>query len=518
MAPVELAPPGRGGERRSGVLLHITSLPSKHGVGDLGPEAHLFISDLAAADQAYWQMLPVGPTGYGDSPYQSWSSFAANPMLISLDRLVELGLLAPAEIEPLESAPAGAVDYAAVIGAKTEALERAALAFRDQAAPGLVEAYSEFRDRHGPQWLDDAAVFAAVKAASGGAAFTEWPAGLARRDEDELGPAAESLKDEIEAFKILQFLFFEQWRALRRAADAAGVRLVGDLPLYVAHDSADVWARPEEFLLDAARRPTVVAGVPPDYFSPTGQRWGAPIYDWDRMQENGFSWWRGRTAHILSMFDVVRIDHFRGIAGYWAIPAEEETAVKGEWLEGPGSALLDAIGVEDGDKRIIAEDLGVVTEDVEALRDGYGLPGMRVAQFGFDGAPDTSLHHPRAFTPRVWAYTGTHDNNTTEGWFWAPSPRRVASKLGAGRRKLLAAVGEPVSWGLVEMVAASAATTTVFPAQDLLGLGAEARMNTPGTAEGAWRWRLRPGELDDETLERLALTTRRTGRSREERR
>lgn len=499
--------------RRSGVLLHVTSLPSRYGVGDLGTEAVNFIRDLAGADQSYWQMLPVVPTGFADSPYQSPSAFAGNPMLISPEHLVDLGLVTPDDIQPLTTLSRASVDFRGLLNLKTEVLAKAAAAF-----PGLDtslnDRFAGFREKHGPTWLEEASLFAAIKDSLGGAAWNEWPRGLALRDPDALQSARELLGTEIETYQILQFLFSEQWETLRQTARAHRIELVGDIPLYVAHDSADVWANPQSFLLDSDRNPTVVAGVPPDYFSETGQRWGNPIYDWAEMEADGFGWWRDRLARVLELFDVVRIDHFRGIAGYWAIPAEEPTAVVGEWLEGPGAQLIEAVGIETGDPSIIAEDLGIITDDVIALRDGYELPGMRVAQFGFDDAPDTPLHHPDAYTPDVWAYTGTHDNNTTEGWFWEGNPGRDKSALEEGRKELYDRVGEPVVWGLIEMIADSPARTAIVPAQDLLGLGKEARMNTPGTTEGNWRWRLHPGQIGAEALDRLSRVTRAAGRVR----
>lgn len=504
----------KGASRRSGILLHVTSLPAGYGIGDLGPAAQDLIHRLRSAGQTYWQMLPVTPTGYADSPYQSPSAFAGNPMLISPEILIESELVTADDARGLQALPDDLVDYRAVIDEKNRLLIKAASAFRRQASSEQVGRFAGFRESHGEVWLDEGALFTAIKDSMGGVAWNEWPEALAHRDPEEMRDVRRSLRAEIEGYQIIQFLFFEQWRLLREISGSAGVGLVGDIPLYVAHDSADVWANPGNYLLDDDREPVVVAGVPPDYFSESGQRWGNPIYDWDRMTGNGFNWWRQRMGHVLSMFDVVRIDHFRGIAGYWAIPAGEKTAVVGEWREGPGGDLLDAIGIEPGSHAVVAEDLGIITPDVDALRDEYRLPGMRVAQFGFDAAHDTPLHHPDAYQPRAWAYTGTHDNNTTEGWFWENNASRDPSLLGPGRKRLHEAVGEPVSWGLIEMVARSLAGTTIFPVQDLLGLGAEARMNTPGTTEGNWRWRLGDGELTGEMMERLGRVTAESGRDR----
>ncbi|HEY7824071.1 MAG TPA: 4-alpha-glucanotransferase, partial [Acidimicrobiia bacterium] len=317
----------------------------------------------------------------------------------------------------------------------------------------------------------------------------------------------------IETSRVIQFLFLEQWQALRRAAHEVGVVIVGDLPLYVAHDSADVWANPDLFRLDAEGNPTVVAGVPPDYFSETGQRWGNPIYDWEEMAVRDYTWWKTRVHHALSRFDWLRIDHFRGLAGYWEIPASEPTAVNGQWRPGPADDLLGALGDELGGLPVIAEDLGVITDDVIALRDGYGLPGMRVAQFGFDVKSDTATHHPRNYPENVWAYTGTHDNDTTLGWFWEGNPRHRVWRLDRRRRSLYRKLGGDIPWGLVEMVSRSRAKTSIFPVQDILGLGTEARMNVPGTTSGNWEWRLRTGQLTDTTLERLRGLTAASGRT-----
>lgn len=490
--------------RASGLLLHITSLPGRFGIGDLGPEAHSFAVNLAEAGQRYWQVLPVGPTGFGNSPYSSLSTFAGNPLLISPLLLLESGLIDSGDLDGVDMPEDGRVDYGAVSTKKLAVLAKAAGSFRRRADLAQLERFAAFKEEEGPVWLDDHSLYIALKDAHGGRPWNDWEPGFARRDPTALFRAERDLDEAVEANRVVQFLFFEQWRMLRAACQDVGVEIVGDLPLYVASDSADVWAKPDLFLLDDDGRPTLVAGVPPDYFSETGQRWGNPIFDWQEMASRDFSWWRARLRHTLALFDWLRIDHFRGIAGYWAIPASEATAVNGQWLPGPGAQLLEAIREEVGDLPIIAEDLGVITEDVIALRDGFGLPGMRVAQFGFDQAPDSEIHHPENFPENVWAYTGTHDNNTTQGWFWEHNPRHLLSRLPRGRLSLYRAVKGRIPWGLMEMVSRSRATTSVFPVQDLLGLGAEARMNTPGTTSGNWEWRLRTGELTDDSLERLA--------------
>lgn len=499
--------------RSSGLLLHITSLPGRFGVGDLGPEAHRFVLRLAAAGQTLWQTLPIGPTGYGNSPYSSPSTFAGNPLLVSPEGLVEDGLLDEGELERIPLSDDGRVDYAAVYPQKRQVVDKAAAMFSTRAGPKIRQRYVEFRGREGPRWLDDYALYAVLKDAHRGRAWNDWDPELARRDRVALKEVRRDLEEEIETARVAQFLFFEQWGRLRQTAADHGVEIVGDLPLYVAHDSADVWANPHLFRLDAEGEPTVVAGVPPDYFSETGQRWGNPIFDWEQMAESGYSWWRTRVRHAISLFDRVRIDHFRGIAGYWEIPASEPTAVNGRWQPGPGEHLLEAIRSDLGELPFIAEDLGVITEDVVALRDSFGLPGMRVAQFGFDSISDSATHHPDSYPEQVWAYTGTHDNDTTAGWFWKGSPRRRVWRLDRRRRRLFRRVGGEIPWGLVEMVSESRAMTSVFPVQDILGLGTEARMNTPGTTRDNWEWRLRTGQLTDDTLERLHDLTVLTGRA-----
>lgn len=503
------------GERRSsGLLLHVTSLPGRFGIGDLGPESHRFVSRLATAGQTFWQTLPIGPTGYGNSPYSSPSTFAGNPLLVSPEGLLEAGLVDEGEVDRIPVSDGSRVDYVAVYPQKRRLIHEAAAKFFTRADQEIRQRYIEFRDREGPRWLDDYSVYAALKDAHRGKAWTDWDPELAGREPAALRQARRDLEEEIETSRVVQFLFFEQWEMLRQTAADQGIEIVGDLPLYVAHDSADVWANPHLFRLDAEGMPTLVAGVPPDYFSATGQRWGNPIFDWEQMAESGYSWWRARVRHAISLFDRVRIDHFRGIAGYWEIPASEPTAVNGQWEPGPADQLLEAIRQDLGELPLIAEDLGVITDDVVALRDSFRIPGMRVAQFGFDTTSDSATHHPDNYPERVWAYTGTHDNDTTAGWFWKGNPRRRVWRLDRRRRRLYRRLGGEIPWGLVEMVSQSRAVASIFPVQDLLGLGTEARMNTPGTTKGNWEWRLRSGQLSDDALERLRELTVATGRLR----
>ncbi len=499
--------------RSSGVLLHVTSLDSRFGIGDLGQAAEAWVDALADMEQRWWQMLPIGPTGFGDSPYQSPSSFAGNPLLLSPLLLVEDGLVDRSDLEPLERLPVRLVDFGKLAGLKRTVLAAAAEAFLRRGGEEAHARFDDFRRRHGPRWLDDYGLYAVLKDAHDLRPWYEWDAAVARRDRSALHVARAELEAEILRHEVFQFFFFEQWRRLRTVCAGRGIGLVGDLPLYVAHDSADVWANRHLFHLDAGGMPVAVSGVPPDYFSATGQRWGNPLYDWDRAAAEDFTWWLNRLRHTLEFFDVVRLDHFRGIAGYWEIPAGEPTAERGRWVEGPGAALLERLRDELGALPLLAEDLGFITDDVVALRRRFELPGIRVAQFGFDEAPDTALHDPARFPTDVWAYTGTHDNDTTAGWF-EPLPPDAGDALVAARGRLLQLLGgDPVHRGLMRMVADSRAVVSIFPIQDLLGLGSEARMNVPGTAEGNWTWRLISGELTDAVRETLRETTISAGRA-----
>ncbi|MGQ0848287.1 MAG: 4-alpha-glucanotransferase [Actinomycetota bacterium] len=495
--------------RTSGVLAHVTSLPAGSGIGTIGEPARRFATSLAASGQTYWQMLPVGPTAYQDSPYQSPSTFAGNPLMIDLDDLVDLGLLRVSEIEPLTGLPDDRVDYGALIPDKTRLLILAARRFL---RAGADPEYSRFLRT---TWLEDYATFAALKQSYSGRPWVDWHPGLALRIPDALDRAIKRLAGRIEVERVIQYFFHRQWAGLHRYCSSIGIRLIGDLPIFVAHDSADVWAMPDLFHLDAGGRPTVVAGVPPDYFSATGQRWGNPLYRWENHRIDGYRWWHERLQAAFARFDLVRIDHFRGFAAYWEIPSDEVTAVNGHWVEGPGADLFETISTGNGRMPIIAEDLGVITREVTRLRRQFHFPGMRVAQFGFDEEPDTAIHHPQNYPTDVVAYTGTHDNDTAVGWFWGINDRHDRRRLDRGRRRLLAAAGSrgsEINWDLIELVLTSAASTAVIPVQDLLGIGSEGRMNTPGREEGNWTWRLK-SLLPTDAIERLALATRASGRA-----
>ncbi len=496
-----------GTERRAGILLHPTSLPGPDGIGDLGAGAERFLEWAAAARQSVWQILPLCPTGPWNSPYVGLSAFAGNPFLISSDRLVAEGLLAGAAIERAPDFPGGRTDYDRALPWKRRALRAAWRHFRRRATAAALrelEAFLDAPEHRG--WLDDWALFMALRVRSRGRAWTTWAHGLHRREPVALRDARRELSAEIEYQKFLQFLFFRQWARVKDEANRLGILVMGDLPIYVAPDSADVWANQRLFDLDPEGRPVSVAGVPPDYFSETGQRWGNPLYRWDRIADEGYAWWIARMRWNLRLTDLLRIDHFRGFAAYWAIPAGEPTAVHGAWVPGPGRALFEAVRGALGDLPLVAEDLGHITPDVHELRRDLGLPGMRVLQFAFDGSPDND-HLPPRHPEDAVAYTGTHDNDTTRGWF--------DSLDEDARRVVRGAIGTregSIEWDMIRAAYGSAARIAVVPMQDVLGLGAEARMNTPGRAENNWDWRLAPGPLPAEAAEHLARLAAETDR------
>ncbi|HEX8190000.1 MAG TPA: 4-alpha-glucanotransferase [Pyrinomonadaceae bacterium] len=503
-------------KRSSGILLHPTSLPGRFGVGDLGGEAYRFVDWLAAAGQTYWQIMPLGPTGYGDSPYSSFSAFAGNTNLVSPEKLVEAGLLEGPDIQDAPDLPAERVDYGKVIEYKRGLLEKAFRNFTRK----LREDESLRRDYEGFEgfasaWLDDWALFAALKDEYQGQPWNTWSPGLARREPTAVEAARQSFAGRVEAHKFAQYVFFHQWLKLKRYANERGVSVVGDMPIFVAHNSADVWSRPELFKLEEGGAPRVVAGVPPDAFSATGQLWGNPIYDWDRMRADGFAWWVSRVRETLKIVDVVRLDHFRGFAAYWEVPAEHETAEHGRWVEAPGREVFNAMkGALGGELPIVAEDLGTITPDVHALRDEFGFPGMRVLQFAFGGDPHDT-HLPHEYVSNTVAYTGTHDNDTVVGWFQQRS-RAGASEAERRERalclKYLGADGAEINWDFIRAAQMSVSDLAVAQLQDVLGLPSEARMNTPASAEGNWAWRYAEGALTDELAARLRDVTAIYGR------
>jgi 4-alpha-glucanotransferase len=483
-------------KRASGVILHPTSLPGPDGIGDLGPEAFRWVNFLADAGCKLWQILPLGPTGYGDSPYQCFSAFAGNPYLVSPALLLEDRLLGRADLVDRPQFPQNRIDYGSAIQWKLTLLDRAFRRFNQTNNPDLAAQYQEFRSAQA-FWLDDFVLFMAIKESFGGVSWDNWPAPLRIRTKSEIDEFKKNEMERIERHAFRQFLFFRQWNALKRYANNKGIQIIGDIPIFVAYDSADAWSNPDLFYLDKDGKPTVVAGVPPDYFSPTGQLWGNPLYKWDIHQNNNYSWWVQRMQATLQMVDIVRLDHFRGFAGYWEVPYGKPTAEIGRWVRGPGASLFQAIHESLGDLPIIAEDLGVITPDVVTLRKQFDLPGMRVFQFAFSTDPlDPFL--PHNYEVNCVAYTGTHDNDTALG-FYLSAPEKERDFI----RRYIARSGEDISWDMIRAVWSSVAVFALAPMQDLLGLGNEARMNLPGRASGNWGWRLHPDSLNAATLKRL---------------
>ena len=480
--------------RAAGGLLHITSLPGGEGIGDLGAAARAWLAWIHQAGCGLWQFLPLGPAGSGWSPYQSPSTFAGNPLLISLHDLVEQGWLEPLSLEDRPSNLAH-VDFPFVAGYKRRRLQQAAARWRSRGRPGRT-AFEAWRESQ-RDWLDDFALFAALKEAHAEAAWIDWEPELVRRDPTALAKARQELAAQVEDHALQQFWFWSQWTALHDLAVRLKVDLVGDLPIYVAHDSVDVWAHPDLFELDAGGRPLVVAGVPPDYFSETGQLWSNPIYRWERHAQEGFRWWIERVRRLAQQVDVVRIDHFRGLEAYWEVPAGSETAATGRWVPGPGAALLEALRGALRGLPFIAEDLGVITPGVHELMDRFDLPGMKVLQFGLEGG-EQSGELPSEYPERCVAYTGTHDNDTSRGWF-----ETVDEETRAYVRRVLGSDGQDVAWSLIEALWASPAARTLAPLQDGLSLGSEARMNYPGRATGNWTWRAGEGAIDEALAARL---------------
>lgn len=494
--------------RAAGVLVHPTSFPSRYGIGDLGPYAYQFIDFLVQSKQTVWQVLPLGPTGYADSPYQSFSAFAGNPMLISPDGLVKQGYLAAEAIKTVPHFPEQAVDYGPVIDYKQSLLQQSYDYFKEQGTAEQQAAYHQFCEAQAA-WLQDFALFMALKnhhKEVEGGVWNTWPADIAHRKPKAMKKWSLELADEIAKHKYLQFLFFEQWLALKAYANARRIRIVGDAPIFVAFDSADVWANPGLFYLDKKGAATVIAGVPPDYFSETGQRWGNPLYRWDVLAENDYAWWTARLEMIFTQVDVVRIDHFRGFEAYWEIPAEEPTAVVGQWVKGPAANFFRVVREKLGELPIIAEDLGVITPEVEALRDEFNFPGMKILQFAFGGERNSNFL-PHNFGRNCVVYTGTHDNETTVGWYRNADPFEQDHI-----RRYVARDGRDIAWDMIRLALASVADTAVVPMQDLMSLGNEARMNYPGKTSGYWRWRYLPYQLTDFIAERLKELTELYGR------
>ena len=490
--------------RSSGILLHPTSLPSPFGIGDLGPAAYEFADFLSGAGQSIWQMLPLGPTGYGDSPYQCFSAFAGNPLLISLEALDARDYWPTA---PQSSADR--VDYDVVNKSKGRVLdELARTLLQSQPPPRWMDEFESFIAQQ-RSWIENYALFRALKDKFGGTAWPKWDKKFVLREPSALQQAEVELADEIAVHKVLQFIFFKQWETLRRHCAEREIQVMGDLPIYVAHDSADVWAHPEYFHLDEHGNTTKAAGVPPDYFSATGQLWGNPIYRWDRMAADGYSWWIERFRGAFRMFDILRVDHFRGFQAYWEVPGSEKTAQNGKWVKGPGAELFVAVEAKLGKLPILAENLGVITPEVEAIRERFGFPGMAILQFAFGNDPQGPSFRPHNYPRNLVAYTGTHDNDTVVGW-WTSKAGEASIRSDEDIRKerdfarqYLNLDGEEINWAFIRTLMASVADTVIFPLPDVLGLGGEARMNIPGTATGNWGWRFRKESLKQEMAQRL---------------
>jgi 4-alpha-glucanotransferase len=502
--------------RSSGLLLHPTSLPGPYGIGDLGPEAYKFADFLHASGQKIWQVLPLNPTGYADSPYQCFSAFAGNPLLLSLDRLIEQGVLTKADLKVIPAFPVDEVAFGRVIDWKYPVLGIAARNFASSASPELRTEFDSFC-RDNASWLEDFALFMAAKEAHGLVMWTLWDSALARREPSAMQSWRERLADSIAAHKYWQFEFFRQWRSLQKYCHDRGIIIMGDIPIYVAHDSSDVWSRPDLFHLKSDGNPALVAGVPPDYFSATGQLWGNPIYRWDLMQASGYAWWIERFRAALTMFDMMRVDHFRGFEAYWEIPGGDKTAERGKWVKGPGAEIFDAVTAALGPLPIVAENLGVITPEVEAIRHRFGYPGMALLQFGYGTDPQGPSFRPHNYERDLAAYTGGHDNDTMVGWWTSGVADSTRSEDDLRREHQFVAeyfgfdLSDPnleINWVFIRALYVSVANTALVPVQDVLGLGTKARMNVPGRPWGNWKWRLAEGQLTAKHQARLKEFTR----------
>jgi len=496
----------------AGVCLHITSLPGEFGIGEIGSGALRFVDTLAAMGMRVWQFLPLGPTAYGDSPYQPLSTFAGNETLLDIGQLVRLGLVREEETATLRGMPAETVDYGSVIPLKNRLLRSAASRFRTGAPADLRTRFEQFVHEHDEAWLHDYAMFRILKARHDDRAWMEWAPEFVHREPEALARLAGNSADELEHIKVLQFLFDMQWRELREYAHERGIELFGDMPICIAFDSADAWANRDLLRVDEDGHPDFVAGVPPDYFSEDGQLWGNPLYDWEKHARNGYRWWINRLRASAELADIVRIDHFRGFEAYWAVPAGAPTAKTGSWLPGPADSLFDALRADLGYLPIVAEDLGVITDEVEALRDRYGIPGMHVLQFDVDD-PEFRLD---LVPSNSVCYTGTHDNDTTVGWFHGSgNDMRSPQEIQQTREAALALTGgtpETIHTDMIRAAFSTAARIAIAPMQDYLGLGSEARFNTPGSSSGNWRWRLLPGQLGERLVSEIGEMVDRSGR------
>lgn len=495
-------------QRKSGVLLHPTSFPSPYGIGDLGPSAYYFINFLEEASQQLWQVLPLGPTGYGDSPYQSFSSFAGQPLVISIDLLMEWKLLSLSDFSHREW-EAVCVNYGELIPYKMEILKKAYHNFTHfDEKDTLVQEYQTFVKEQA-HWLSNYATFMAVKDYHNGVMWTEWEKDIAFPTPASLKKWQTKLENEINYYQFLQFTFFKQWFELKEYANQKGIEIIGDIPIFVAFDSADVWANKELFMLDTKGYPTLVAGVPPDYFSATGQLWGNPLYDWKKHKAENYKWWTARVAQNLKMYDYLRIDHFRGFAAFWAIPFGNETAIEGEWLPGPGKDLFKAFQQVLGKEiPIIAEDLGIITPDVEELRDDFALPGMKILQFAFENVEENG-DLPHYYPRNSVCYTATHDNDTTLGWY-----EKLSEVSKDKVRRYLNTDANAICWDFIRLCFGSVSKMAIVPLQDIFGFGSFSRMNTPGVAAGNWQWRYTAEMLNPSVSQQLAYVTKLYGRAR----
>ena len=481
-------------ERSAGILLHPSSLPGKFSIGDLGSEAYKFVDFLSQAGQTIWQVFPLGPTGYGDSPYQCFSAFAGNPLLVSPEKLKEDGFLSEEDLKNSPQMNPAKIDYGQAIDFKKSILHKAYNNFKNN-SNGQEKDFEKFCLTH-KDWLDDFALFMACKDHHGGAVWSSWEKGLVQRDKKVLADWTKKLSDEINYHKFVQFSFFKQWQSLRKYANENGIKIIGDMPIFIAYDSSDLWANKEFFTVDEEGKLTFVAGVPPDYFSKTGQLWGNPLYKWDEMEKDDFLWWRKRFTTLFEIVDIVRIDHFRGFEAYWKIPGGEKTAQKGKWTKAPGEKLFKSLKKHLGELPILAEDLGVITPPVEALRDQFGFPGMKVLQFAFGTKMETKFL-PHNFIPNCVVYTGTHDNDTTRAYFEKEKSNKGKNDIYEHAQIYLNYYGEDILKELIRVAYASVANIVIIPMQDILKLGSDARMNFPSTTGGNWTWRFTWDQIDE---------------------
>ena len=490
-------------ERSSGILLHPTSLPGKYGIGSLGKEAYKFVDFLKKSNQKLWQIFPLGPTGYGDSPYQCFSSFAGNPYLIDFDLLIEQNLLTEEDLKDVNfGGNEEYIDYGAIYNQKYPLLRKAYENFKANGNKELKEKLETFKTENS-SWLDDYSLYISLKNHFNGLPWNEWEDDIRTRKEDAINKYKAELANEIEYHNFIQFLFFTQWNNVKKYANDNGIKIIGDIPIFVAVDSSDAWANPEIFLFDPELKPVKVAGVPPDYFSATGQLWGNPLYDWDKLKELNYKWWVDRVKANLSTCDIIRIDHFRGFDEYWAVPYGDKTAENGTWCPGPRTDLFNAIKNELGELPIIAEDLGTMTQGVIDLREATGFPGMKILGFAFDSKEEND-YLPHTYTKNCVVYTGTHDNDTLIGWF----TKANEDDKQFARNYLNSRSDNEIHWDAIRGAWSSVANMAIAPIQDFLGLGSEARINTPGLASGNWQWRLKDGVLTDELAERIAKLTK----------